>query len=264
MNTSVHELVSSIDQRWQEVKILIDQASKEQDRNPDLYDALCRATVVLIVAHLEGFIKAIARAILLDINDFSSFKQSPSSLKRTFCKKFTGVEAESNRKIDSLIEMLDSLETKFVVDPFLIESSYGNNKNPSPTVIERVCANFGINNVFGWLDGSKLDIVFNGITSEIEALLDELISHTSTCTKSYPYSLDVSLFSISKPSSKSKSKVTFWVTFLDELMRNRNDIAHGSLLTNRLSVGELTDFRNKVAVLKYALVLVLCHASAER
>ncbi len=97
--------------------------------------------------------------------------------------------------------------------------------------------------------------------SDIEALLKELMHHTSVGTKVYPYSMNVSEFGIDASDYRGGSKRanTFWITFLDQLLESRNGIAHGSSTTNSLSVGELIDFRNKVAVLQHALVLVLCH-----
>jgi hypothetical protein len=260
MSTFVYELVNSIDDRLQEVRTFI-----EQNNNSDLYDPLCRATVLLIVAHLEGFVKETAKAIIYDINQFSSFKESPAALKRTFCKTYMIITQENAReieqKIQKLIDMLNNLETKFVVDPFLVESPYGNNKNPSPRVINKICTNFGVTNIFSWFDGSSLDIVFSGVASEIESLLEKLKSHIFNNTQSYPYNLDISLFEIKESAAKKGSTHSFWETFLDQLLKSRNDIAHGSLLTNSLSVEELNDFLNKVIVLKYGLVLVLCHSS---
>jgi hypothetical protein len=265
MSTFVYDLVNSIDDRLREVRILIEKAAAEQNNSSELYDPLCRATVLLVVAHLEGFVKEIAKAIIYDINQFSSFKESPVALKRTFCKTFMIFSQENGRvveqKVQQLINMLNNLETKFVVDPFLVESSYGNNKNPSPSVINKICANFGVRNIFSWFNGSRLDIVFSGIGSEIDLLLEKLKFHTLENTQSYPYELDISLFDVKEPSEKNAITRSFWETFLDQLLKIRNDIAHGSSLTNSLSVEELNDFLNKVIVLKYGLVLVLCHLS---
>jgi hypothetical protein len=265
MSTFVYDLVNSIDDRLREVRILIEKAAAEQNNSSELYDPLCRATVLLVVAHLEGFVKEIAKAIIYDINQFSSFKESPVALKRTFCKTFMIFSQENGRVVEpfvqQLINMLNNLETKFVVDPFLVESSYGNNKNPSPSVINKICANFGVRNIFSWFNGSRLDIVFSGIGSEIDLLLEKLKFHTLENTQSYPYELDISLFDVKEPSEKNAITRSFWETFLDQLLKIRNDIAHGSSLTNSLSVEELNDFLNKVIVLKYGLVLVLCHLS---
>lgn len=264
MSTFVSELVNSIDSRWQEVDILIEKASEQQATNLAFYDALCRATVLLIVAHLEAFIKDIVKVIVQDINSFSRFSKSPLSLKRTFCKTYIdanlGSPAEVEQRTQKLISMLDDLETKFIVEPFLVESAYGNNKNPSPSVITKICANFGVRNIFSWINNSNLDIVFNGTSSDISDLIGSLKLHVSISTDNYPYTIDISLFGISEPATRNNTR-SFWETFLDRLLTYRNDIAHGSSLTNSLSVAELTDFRDKVIVLQYALILVLCYKS---
>lgn len=163
-----------------------------------------------------------------------------------------------HKRIRRLIELLDNLDTEFSVDPFLVESSYGNNKNPSSKIIDKICVNFGVENFFAWLKNSQLDIFFSGTKSEVEALLGALEVHVVTGTKEYPYQLDMNKFGIVKPTSK-KERESLWVPFLnDQLLKSRNGIAHGSTLGNSLSLRELTDFRNKIAALKYSLVLILC------
>ncbi len=86
MSTFVNYLVSSIEDQWNEVDVLIEKSVEERDKNPILYNALCRASIVLMVAHLEGFIKEVARAILDDVNKFSSFREAPYPIQATFCK----------------------------------------------------------------------------------------------------------------------------------------------------------------------------------
>lgn len=256
MSTFVNYLVNSIEDQWKEVDILIEKSAEERDTNPTFYDALCRASIVLMVAHLEGFTKEVARAILDDANQFSSFKNVPYPIQATFCKTFI---EEDSRRTKKLIDLLCALETKLSLEPFLIESARGNSKNPSPRVIDKICANFGVNNFFSRIENSQLDDIFSGVRSDTEALLQELINHTSVGTKVYPYSMNVSEFGIDASDAKRKPINTRWMEFLDYLLESRNRIAHGSSTTNSLSVGELIDFRNKVAVLQYALVLVLCH-----
>lgn len=258
MSTFVNYLVNSIEDQWNEVDILIKKSAEERDKNPVLYSALCKASIVLMVAHLEGFTKEVARAILDDANKFSSFKNVPYPIQATFCKTF--IEEDSKRP-KKLIDLLCVLETKLSLEPFLIESVRGNNKNPSPRVIDKICANFGVNNFFSRIENSQLDDIFSGVRSDTEALLQELIHHTSVGTEVYPYSMNVSKFGIDASDVKGKGGRinTIWMTFLDQLLESRNGIAHGSSTTSSLSVEELTDFRNKVAVLQYALVLVLCH-----
>ena len=265
MTTFVYDLVNSIDDRWHEVRILVERAAEEQHTNSDLYDALCRASVLLIVAHLEGFIKESAKAIIYDLNKFSRFRDSPSALKRTFCRSFVGAVQEEGKdleaRIKKLIQTLEGLETQFLVEPFLIETSYGNNKTPSPHVINRICSNFGVRNIFSWLNNSSLDIVFSGVSSEIELLLSKLRNYILSKTVDYPYGINISDFGIIRPDSKHNENRSFWETFLDQLVRYRNDIAHGSSLNNSFSVEDLIEFQNKVIMLKYGLILILCYQS---
>lgn len=269
METFVHDLVKSIDDQWNEVDVLIEKSAEEQDKNPVLYNALCRATIVLMVARLEGFTKDIAKEILADANRFSSFKEIPYPIQATFCKTFTGANNGDDKRTKSvdkqtrdLIELLCGLETKIPHEPFLIESARGNSKNPSPTVINKICVNFGVNHFFSRIEESEqLAIVFKGGKSNLKTLLEKLKKRTLVGTKSYPYSINVSEFGINASDAKGQGRggTPIWVDFLDDLLKSRNGIAHGSSTTNSLSVGELIDFRNKVAVLQYALVLVLCH-----
>lgn len=266
MSTFVNYLVNSIEDQWEEVDVLIGKSAEEQDQNPTLYSALCRASIVLMVAHLEGFTREVAKAILDDANQFSSFKDAPYPIQSTFCKTFTGADKEDSRRTRELINLLCGLETKFSLEPFLIESTRGNNKNPSPKVIDKICANFGVSRFFSRIENSRLDIVFSGTRSETEALLEELMDHTSVGTEVYPYSMNVSDFGIRTADDRGGGRRlnTFWMTFLDQLLESRNGIAHGSSTTNSLSVGELIEFRNKIAVLQHALVLVLCHEALPR
>lgn len=262
MSTFVNYLVTSIEDQWKEVDVLIEKSAEERDKNSILYNALCRASVVLIVAHLEGFTKEVAKAILDDANQFSSFRKAPYPIQETFCRTFiTGENKGDSKRTKELIDLLCGLETKISLEPFLIESERGNNKNPSPRVIDKICANFGVSHFFSRIENSQLDIIFSGVRSDTEALLRKLMHHASVGTETYPYSMDVSEFGIDTLEARGRGRRvnTFWMTFLDQLLEIRNGIAHGSSITNSLSVEELIDFRNKVAVLQHALVLVLCH-----
>jgi len=269
MSTFVYDLAYSIEDRWLEVDILIAKAAFEETLDFAFYDALCRATVVLIVAHLEGFMKDAGRAIIQDINKFSSFNRCPAPIKRTFCKSFIELpmgefKSGAEHRLLRLINMLDNLDTKLSVEPFLIENNYGNNKNPSPGIIDRICSNFGVEKVFLWTHNSKLDIVFSGTQSDVLELISELRNHILASTAIHPYTLDPFLFGVQEVKNAKSSTPSFWETFLDQVLKYRHDVAHGSSFTNSLSVRELVDFRNKVVVLQYTLLLILSAKSLPR
>ena len=157
MSTFMHGLLVSLDACWREVDVLLNRAQAEEgSSNLEFHDVLCRASVVLIVAHLEGFIRDCARALVQDINQFSTFRQSPKSIKRTFCSRFiTGEGAEINARVEKLIETFDGLDTKLTPDPFLFEGKNDDHKNPSPSVIQKISKNFGVKKIFTLFEDSK-------------------------------------------------------------------------------------------------------------
>jgi hypothetical protein len=93
MTTSAFDVVQSIDLRIAELNLLV-SAARSNMNNPDLYDAICRSTGVLIASHLEGFVKDFSRSVIADLNFFGkTFSNMPKPLKRAFCHKIVFYEA---------------------------------------------------------------------------------------------------------------------------------------------------------------------------
>jgi hypothetical protein len=157
MSTFAHGLVTSIAQRWAEVDLLLDTAEAAQPSNPDLHDAICRSVVVLTAAHLEGFVRDAAKAMVDDTNMFSEFKSLPPLAKRAFCRPYTPEGGrQENERAQNLIALLDGLETKLTLEPFLYAPENEGHKNPTPSVIERVARNFGVKQAFKLIASSTL------------------------------------------------------------------------------------------------------------
>jgi hypothetical protein len=97
MGTFIFDLASNVDIRIHEVDTLIEKAQNEPDGS-DLFNALCRSSIVLTVAHLEGFIKDCAKALIDDINTFGHFYDVPDPIKRTFCLLYLGNPEKNNGK----------------------------------------------------------------------------------------------------------------------------------------------------------------------
>ncbi len=256
MTTFAYDLTCGLNERWAEVELLIVKAQEQESSNNDFYNVLCRTTVILIVAHFEGFVKDVAKAILDDINKFSCFKDTPHPIKTTFCNLFIDIDQSGDyRKVNKLIQTFDGLDTKFELDPFLFE----NNKNPSPTIIHKISKRFGINDFFGLLDSSSIGDVFKNGKKENRDLLNALKLHVEDGVKEYPYHLDPSFFDITTVSKKEKESM--WKTFLDQLLKIRHSIAHGTDFSNALSVTELNDYKQKIQILQYVFALVMFHNS---
>lgn len=266
MSTFLNEFFLSLDERWKEVNLLISVAEeKEKEGATAVYDAVCRGALLLTVAHFEAILKDTAKAIVSDSNKFSTFASSPSAMKRTFCRPFIGdtfgTEKEVEQRIIKLMSVFEALDTKFEVSPFLIEDNYGgNNKNPSPNIIQKVCNNFGIKNFFTWLNDSDVDLVFSGTSSEINDLLKRMSMHIEDESQSFSYTLDPSKFNLDNSRQKPEGR-TFYETFIDELLKKRHEIAHGSVTANTSSVADLLENLLKVKILVCAFVIILGHKS---
>lgn len=263
MATFMHTLLTSLDQSWREVDLLLEGADKERlRRDEEMHDVLCRAAIVLTSAHLEGFVRDCARAFVDDINRSGSFRQCASAIKRTFCGIFILSQGEeSNTKVAKLIQMLDGLDTKLTLEPFLFDGKYDDQKNPSPTAISKVCGNFGIRKPFSLLAGSRLDVVFTGSPTDTRQLNSDLRSHLEATVATFPYSVDLSQFGLHQAGAVTSGQRTLWEMFLDDLMEKRHKIAHGSSYTNSTTVEELREIRQKTVVLQYAVMLLLSGAA---
>jgi len=253
MNTFAYDFFQSIPNRWAEIDILAEEAKKNSD-NEKVYNVLCRSAVVLTSANLEGFIKEAVKVILNDINKFSKFRNAPTELKMTFCSSFIDIENKGG-KANELIKVLDELDTKFLLQPFLFE----NNKNPSPSVIDKMCLKFGVNNFFESIEKSKVNIVFENDSEETEKLISNLSEQLLMGCKEYPYSININEFNIDL--SAKKGKKGLFQTFLDELLRKRNSIAHGTSLENEVSPTEILEMKQKVQILEYVLAMILLKKS---
>ncbi|MHC1728406.1 MAG: MAE_28990/MAE_18760 family HEPN-like nuclease [Syntrophobacteraceae bacterium] len=249
MSTFVYDSLSSLDDRWGEIDSLL-FAANTYIEDAKLYNALCRSAIVLIVAHFEGFIKDTARYIIMDINRYSSFRESTKHIKKTFCKLFTN----QDHCIKELIDTFNSLDVKIKVEPFIMES----NSNPSPSVIERIASRFGSNNFFQTLKGSELEDAFSGTHSELADLLNRLREHVVRGVENYPYRINPSLFGISNLGEIKKKDRTLWEEFLDELLKLRHGIAHGTSLSNGVSVDDIQSVKTKVFLLQFAFMMLLC------
>ncbi|MFJ7994662.1 MAE_28990/MAE_18760 family HEPN-like nuclease [Peribacillus frigoritolerans] len=253
--------IEDLEERWNEIDLLIDKIKIQEEQ--EFVNVLCRSAIVLLVAHLEGFMKEAASVIIKELNQQTSFSQIPKSFQKTYTTFFLNADVNGNvdhNKQKRLLEEFDKLNAKLLVDPFLFQQ----NKNPSPTIIEKVLYNFGVNDFFRLINKSKLDIVFENNPTEISGLLENLKKHIQSATLKYPYQIDLNLFDISIKEGKLKRKDSLWITFLDELLRLRNSIAHGSTFNNEITVPNLIDFKTKVHVLQYGIALVLFNSSVKK
>ena len=261
MPTFVASFVNSVQSRFAEVDRLLCAAGETELSDVRLHDAICRSVVVLLAAHLEGFVRDAAKALVDDLNRFSEFGSLPEHPKRTFCKVFIPEEGkDANDRTKKLIRLLNGLDTKLDWESFLATTENEGHKNATPSIIERVFRNFGVKKVFNLLSSSSLDEVFSATSSEVENLEQLLEDHVKSHTADFPYTVEPEQFGLHTAVPTVGGVRTLWESFVDDLMHRRHRIAHGAVVDNNDSVQELRLSRRKIAVLQYGLLIVLCHS----
>ncbi|MFM2566394.1 MAE_28990/MAE_18760 family HEPN-like nuclease [Bacillus sp. GX] len=247
--------IEEIEERWNEIDLLIEQIGQQQQE--DFKNVLCRSTVVLLVAHLEGFIKEAASTLIKDMNHHVAFYDVPKAMKKTYSTLFLSLDKGGkidNLKQKRLIEEFEQLNAKLDVEPFLFEQ----NKNPSPANIEKILSKFGVTDFFKVIHKSKLDIVFENNMSETRSLLEDLKDYTKNAVRKYPYEINLERYDLQiKEEGKLRRENSLWSTFLDDLLYHRHSIAHGSNFINELEAKDLMILKNKVHIFQFAITLVL-------
>lgn len=256
MLTFVNLSLTSLNTRLKEIDLILKEAQKISETNQDLYNALCRSAQILLSAHFEGYLKELVKSAVDDINHFSNFKSANFDLKKRFCEYFISPSKDEKNskktfeKVKELIEILDTLDTKFKREHF-----YSDNSNPKESVLEKIAGQFGIENFFKKLQKSNLDIVFSNTNSDNSTLCETIKKHLLESTEKYPYEIDKSILEIdeSKPDSDN-----LWSTFLSNLLKRRHDIAHGREIENSVGHEIIDSDKTKIEILAYIFTVYIC------
>jgi len=250
MSTFAESALISFQERWSEIDALVAAARVEQ-AGTTLHSALCRASVVLISAHLEGFIKAATKAIIEDFNTYCGFSQSPAVLRKNFVGFF--VDSKSGAKAEQLESIFASKRAELAHEVFLFDD----NKNPHQKMIEKVCRNLGVNNFFQMLHNSTLEDAFLDSSHKLAEIEKDLLSELQKGLSNFPYSLDLARFKILKIRNDKATLSSLWITYLENLLNNRHSIAHGNSFVNGLSHEEIEKMKSKAVILHYAFLLIV-------
>lgn len=283
-NCNINSFIKNLSKRHNEISLLIEHAKQlfEKDDNisKNLYNSICRSTSILLVSHLEGFIRDFTKNMILDINKLVDFKDINDKVKKQYVsfflnlsenytkkdnektnnlvKKFELIDnniketIKNNSDIDSTSTLLIGNSIELIPDPFLFKD----NKNPKPDILNRVCGNFGIKNIFSFLKNSKLDIVFENNKLETNQLIEKIFSDLELGTNCYPFNIDINYYELEK-SELANKEITHWEEFLNNLLAIRHKIVHGSSLENITNHTDLKDFEQKTILLQYGIILLL-------
>lgn len=263
MSTNLTLLFEKLEKQWQEVDILIEHAKLNRESNEELYNALCRSISILVVSHLEGFTKDLVKNIIYDLSDGLHFKEMPEAIKRTYCSKYIGFKNDNNKNgydktIIKLIDKFEEIDITIEHEIFL----FADNKNPKPSIIEKLFKNFGINDIFKYLCKSKLDESFSSTRSELKELLEEIKLYMVTHIMTFPYTISLDEYNLD--STTCNETRTLWQTFLDDINHKRHNIVHGNNFENADDINELEKTKIKIMILQFGLITILAHNVVEK
>lgn len=259
MASFLTDYLDSLDEKWNEIDIILELAKHYKDNDNNLYNALCRSATVLMVGHLEGFTRDLVKSIINDISDNCDFIEMPSIIKRIYTFKYLGLvngeiefSKQDNKRIEVLKNKFEELNPDIEYEPFLYSD-----KNPKPNLIKKAYKNLGIENIFAHLHESKYEDIFEGLPLDsFKEIILEKKEEIKTTTSNYPYTSSLDNSNL-KSKTLQKNRTTLWEDFLSNIVEKRNKIAHGNNFNNSDDVDELEYNKNKIVYLQLAIVEVV-------
>ena len=257
MSTFLQELITTTDLRWKEVELLIEEADKHNEGEV-MYDSLCRSTSILMISHMEGFIKELAKSLVDDFNRHLSFSEFPTPVKDAIAASYYSSkmsdESDFRRYQQLLIQTFDGLnDFEAKVEAFLFQGN--GNKNPKPDMISQVLRKFGVRDVFKNLHNSSYEDVFESPRAAIRrfSLLHRI---TFKACDSFPYK--ASLTESSGLISTNYQGQTVWQEFLNNINSRRHQIVHGNTFENTTTVRDLRLTIKKIRLFQLLVIYVVC------
>ena len=247
----MQEFLLSIENNWQEVDILIRKAKDVKESEEALYNALCRSITILIVSHMEGFLKLLVKSFIDDLNTNCEFKDLKKGIQRTYCLTYIEDEKQTE-KINKLIDKFSEYKCRLSSEGFLFEK----NKNPNVQIIQIIFSNFGITKVFTWFNESEiLNEIFEDSLFRIKEIQMTLKDELSLKLSSFPFDLNeiIEKYEI----KKAKNVSNLWEDFIKDINQKRHSIVHGNVFSNTEDIHSLELRKEKVIVFQYMLILVL-------
>ena len=252
MNTFASDFIAEFDARWKEVSVLIEMA-EEIGQEEHRFNILCRAAIVLIVANFEGFLQEAIKCLIKDVNDNDAFSYTSTQMKRTFCSQFIDPEDKRNeKKVTRMVELFEEVNIHYTIEPFL----YENNKNPKASVIEKYFKEIGGKDFFSYITNCDIEKVFENDLDFVSELINKMKKTLEEGTQTFPYNIDISTIGFNLAKEKA-SRECLWKVFLNQTLRARHDVAHGILLDNTITLDELKNTKDKIAILELTFAVLI-------
>lgn len=260
MSTALFDTACTIPSRIKELLLLIQLAEDKQKNNDDhSFNSLCRACSVLLVSHLEGFLKDLSKSISADLNfHLANFNSMPEAMKRNFCRNIVFYEGVSEKDLNNRITQLISFFSNNSVNIDLNAFTYkeNKNKNPSPDIINATLEKLGIPSVISAMQNSILENIFKN-DHRATLIIRRDLRRFRSYTYKYPYRTLPNPYLFNFTTTKTKAggtKESLWHTFIEEIMQRRHRIVHGDTIDNDVDTIVLAQDIEKLDVLMHGIL----------
>lgn len=240
MTTAIFNLAASIPKRVGELNTLVAKAGEIEESDEVLYNAICRATSVLLASHLEGFIKDLTEALVADLNEkLTRFERMPEALQRAFCRKILYFEGANGNEVNGRIEQLITFFRKHSVPIENKAFTYkeNDNKNSTTAFIDSLFAKLGVPDVITSIANSRFEVVFDNDDQTNSKLLKDLARLRPFLAK-FPHRRIPKQYRPT-PRQKTDKNTSLWHLYIEEILTRRHKVAHGNTLDNETSWKDL-------------------------
>lgn len=241
--------LDDFEERMKEIECLIDLIpEKPSSQNVKQINTLCRASIVLLSSHLEGFLQDLMEEFIDEVNRVKIvFKDLPIKLyiQNKFPNgKLTQNDLNNLEKIFTEIKILENSNMSITLDKNKFDKTEG---NPTADVINKLFKIIGIDNVLDILNKEILNLdseesYKNFFSEEEKIYLNEALGMPSVLD-------NIERYIVKKRNLKNPKKrnVGYYNT-INQLLKYRNNIAHGNINAN-ISLQELIKLKDDIVIL---------------
>ena len=261
MSTHLSEYIKECQVRWNEIDNLFIYTKANHDKDAQTTDTLSRASIVLAIAHFEGFCKGLFRAFINDLNHNCRFEEMPANIKKAYCQFYLPPSDQLNIKENALGVIIQKLNEKFSKTGVKLSSTeflFREKQSLGESIITKTAKKIGLNKIYSNLHDTNLDqIVLEGFRIESKIpLIEKLENYLNNSINDFPYKVDLSEFKLKPSNPKETQYNNPWGKFIKELHRKRHSIAHGSSTNNPVTISELENSIITLKALEFILVLI--------
>ncbi|WP_086315295.1 hypothetical protein A5821_002741 [Enterococcus sp. 7F3_DIV0205] len=243
---SISNLLEILTENWQKPKELLEISKDYDDTNVQV--TIYESCVVLISANIESGIKQIAKSWIDDYNKFVGASQANNSLMKAVQDSYyedKGFNQKYREKIKNLHK-----DNNIPIDANCITT---NLKNPKPDTFIKFFSKVGEKKFLERINSEQLSDLFSSNSDERDPI-KEMILKKIDILKNNPMSSNEELLAKLNLNYQGSNA---WKTFLDELVKARNKVAHGNEEQITLTKIKVKDFIEKAEYFQYLTVLNL-------